>query len=164
MKVLKNKKIRLIWSILCQSSSIDQETNSVSIFNSVEQLKIKFDIPKDVELRKKLEEGSEKQRLTTPVRVEIITLLQKLDNKKENKSEIEISFIDPKGEELLKQSHPVVIPADKQRFRDRVKFNGLPITESGEYIFKLKIKENGEEDYEELDLLPLQVTIDNILR
>jgi hypothetical protein len=164
MKESKQKSIKFIWSVLCQSSSIDVDSNSVSIFNTVEEIKASFNSPKDDDLRKEIEKELEKPSLVIPVQLQIVTLLQKTAENTQINGEIEVEFMNPEGKSIFKTSHPLTIPVDKKRLRDRMKINGLTITTGGEYSFKVRIKENRESAFEEFTTLPLDVMINRSIQ
>jgi len=75
-----NKKIEHIWSVLCSNSSVDIDTNSLSIFNVVEQLNIQS-IPKVVSLHNNNSSPKEagQESSVIPVTFEIVSLFQRQD-------------------------------------------------------------------------------------
>jgi len=59
--------IKHVWSILCEKSILDQETNNVSITNAIEQL--------NLSLKGKPDKLSLKKGIYIPFNLEIVTFL-----------------------------------------------------------------------------------------
>lgn len=131
-----------IWSIICSLSSIDVDSNNFSLFNCLEQINIPpFKDDKDNII---------------PLIFEVISLWRGNENE-EFKGEILLEIDDPNGKKLKEFQLNPVKQKGKKRLRTRIKIKGLPFTEIGEYIFKLKIRNNNHEDYHIACELPLEI-------
>ncbi len=107
MKKIDNFGIKHIWTILCSNSSIDQNTNNVSLFNVIEQVELQaFD-------KKKI---NEKQEKGIPLNCELISLWNRKDNAKKGYEE-KVEFVDPAGAILNTIETPLKIPDNIQSFR-----------------------------------------------
>ncbi|MEK7518011.1 MAG: hypothetical protein AAB583_05700, partial [Patescibacteria group bacterium] len=53
----------------------------------------------------------------------------------------------------------IEIPKTSRRHRSRMKITGMPLTKQGDYIFQVKIKEEGADDFRLVSELPLEVKI-----
>lgn len=139
----KNFKHR--WSILCQSSNIDKESNNLSIFNILEELRV-------------TPPNQNAKEIIVRIPLQLITLWEKQTEKETARSKVEIELFDPKGNALQKVSYALSTP--KKRIRFVVRMDGIKVTESGEYIFKIKIGDSETDRFEEVGEVPLQVAID----
>lgn len=155
----EKQKIKHIWSILCKSSSTDSQSNSLSLFNTIEQI----NVTPALEERKKIEEGVEKV-ISVSFPFELITLWKKTVENEKADAEVEIELFDPKGKSVTKVPYTLSIPQDKKRMRFRAGFMGLNIPMGGEYSFKVRIKEQGCSTFEEVVDLPLDVVIKTPVR
>ena len=142
--------IKHIWSVLCKSSVIDQDDKNISIHGVLEQLNVSL-VPKDP--TRKLD------KIGIPLNYEIVSLWQKDKEAQIAKGEIKYIFIDPNGKELLKNTQIMEIPKVSRRFRSRMKISGLPITINGDYLFQIRLKEKGFNEFKLVSELPLEIEI-----
>ena len=151
----KNKqKIKHIWTVLCGASSVDKDSNQISLINVIEELTLSS-IP---QVSKKEINVNNKGTFGIPVQFEIVVFLQRMDNPNEDLTvDIEIDSVDPKGKVL--KSFPYLLPFQKgfKRIRFRIKMNGLQYNSPGEYHFRIKLKE--EDKFIEVASLPLDLKI-----
>lgn len=129
-------KIQHIWSILSESSVIDQDTNNVSLINIVEELQVT--LPKG-----KVLSASNNVNLVS-MKCELVSLWKSLEVGKEHVMEIKVSLYDPSNKQVLNEEPALKLHFQKgiERFRSRVRFDALPITTPGTYTFKLYAKDN----------------------
>lgn len=152
MQENKQKSIKHLWSILCQSSSIDAQSNILSLFNVVEQIVV--DLTPEI-----TDSNAGKERpVAVAFRFEIVSLWQKIGEANKNNT-VEIEFLDPMGISLMKTDYSLQIPQDKKRIRHSMKVNGLKVTIDGEYTFKIRIKESDQKEFYEVAELSLDVII-----
>ncbi|MBI2123728.1 MAG: hypothetical protein HYU04_00540 [Candidatus Wildermuthbacteria bacterium] len=143
MKQSQNFKHR--WSILCRGSSIDKESNNLSIFNVLEELRI---TPPNEKIKER--------EIFIQLPLQIVTLWERRGEDKTT-SEVEIELFDPIGKALQKISYPLSTP--QKRIRSVVNTNGIKVTESGEYLFKVKMRNDKTDRFEEVEEIPLQIAI-----
>jgi len=118
------------WSIICQESIIDQETNRISLINNLEQLNLsKENFGKDL-----------------PISFEVISYFTEVETSKEKEIETLIKVVDPQNNQIKEIKPPKVkVPEKFGRFRLRNKIHGMPISTPGMYKFLLSIKvDNGK--------------------
>jgi len=119
-------EIKQIWSILCESSVIDQETNISSKDKIVSNI------------------GSKK---LIPIKCELVSMFERSNAKDAILVEAKVSLFDPDNKELVSKE-PIIVPLKfekgKERIRSRIKFSALPITLPGLYKFKLYFQEGKE--------------------
>jgi hypothetical protein len=131
--------INHIWSVICENSSIDNESNKVSLFNVLESLTI-F--------------GIQDQVIGIPLRFEVLTLWERTEE-----TPIEgvtrLIQIKPNGE----PSKPLEIKIDlsKSHFhRTRISIQGFSLSGPGRYVFQIQYKE-GEADWQQAAELPVLI-------
>lgn len=142
MNSKKNFKHR--WSILCQSSNIDRESNNLSIFNILEELRV-------------TPPSQDAKQIVVRMPVQLITLWEKQTAKGTATSNVAIELVDPKGNILPTVSYVLATPQKRLRFV--VNMDGIKVTESGEYMFKIRIRNDEKDIFEEVGEVPLQVAI-----
>lgn len=132
--------IEHIWSILCSRSVIDSETNNVSIQNIIEQIVIKA-------------EPTENGFL--PIDIELITLWGREETDKAEEGIEKVTFVTPSGKsEVISETNIDLTKAE--RHRQRLKLQGLPISESGRYYFKVETK-NDDGNWIQVSSIPLKI-------
>lgn len=129
-----------IWSVLCARSIIDSETNNVSIQDVVEQITINA-------------EPAENGFLPFPL--ELITLWGRKESNNPTKGIERVTFVTPSGKSQVVSEAEIDL-SNAERHRHRVKFQGLPISESGKYYFKVEFKNNNNE-WQQVSAIPLKV-------
>ncbi|HAT68128.1 MAG: hypothetical protein A2481_00560 [Candidatus Yonathbacteria bacterium RIFOXYC2_FULL_47_9] len=154
MNEKENNKIEHLWSVLCETALIDNETNNISLLNIVEQLSISS-VPQVAPVSK---EGTT-EISTIPIKFEIVSFFQR---RGVNTSNLEVdatlTFLDPKNKIIKDGQFKILFPKGMKRLRFRTKMNGLPVTTPGEYRFLLKIKEG--KDFHEISSLPVDIKIE----
>lgn len=137
-----------IWTVLCQKSSIDIETNLLSLFNCVEELSLIIDKTK-----------APKGDLVIPIEFQLVSFWTVENSNKDNVLEMKGELIDPNGKTLNKFENKFNIKKGVLRFRNRTNFQGLPITEAGRYIIRMMQKNEGKKEFEIVTELPLDIKI-----
>ncbi len=152
-----NQSYRHIWSILCQSSSIDRDTNRLSLSNVLEEITLK-QLGDQAAMKEKDTLHSQKPT-GIPFDFEIVSVLERLDDKDKGPltKEAELEFIDPQGNSLLKKNFEMNFLKGFKRLRYRIKMNGLQITINGTYQFSLRMRESKDSSFEEVAKLPLDI-------
>ena len=120
-----------IWSVICERSVIDKDTNSISLFNSLEELNINYSG----------EEKLEKTKIKNiPISFEIASLWFDENIEKDRKFEIILEILDPDNKITNKSAQECAMEKGKKRLRTIAKLNGLGITGSGLYKIIIKYK------------------------
>ncbi len=158
MKENKQKYIKHIWSVLCQSSVTDVASNSMSLFNTIEQFTIDIVLPKDPIELKKFEEDSKKM-LSVQTQFEIVTLWQRAVLGKGMDGDVEMELIDPKDVSLMKMTYSLHFSEDKKRMRHRMVIAGINVTVGGEYTFRIRLREPEQTAFADVVDIPLDVII-----
>ena len=151
---ISNNRINHHWTILCGSSSVDQQTNNLSLFNLIDQVSLNI---KREDWEKAMSEG--KKGFLARTQFEIITLWEKGDLEDEISAEAEIRLIDPKGNVLHKQPYQFNFAKQVKRHRQRLTWNGMKLTQAGIYTFSINIKLPNSNEFEEVGTVRLLVNI-----
>ncbi len=154
MKTTNKKNIIQTWGIACGSASIDQENNSLSLFNVIEEITIDKKGIQDNQNDNK-ESGS----FTIQLPIEIILMLAKNRLGQTAVAELRIDFLDPEGKSLQNMQMGIEIKKEHKRLRFRVKMNGIKISSSGDYVFRISTKETHEETFGSIGEIPLEIRI-----
>ncbi len=136
-----------IWAIICEKSSIDSQTNLLSLFNCIEEIKIEID----------KEKMPESDKLVVPINLQVISLWLVKDFTKENSSEIKLEFIDPKGKVLNEFINVLQVKPGEKRMRNIANIQGLQITEEGRYYYRISQKKSNK--FIEVVKLPLDINL-----
>lgn len=151
MPQTRASKIRHIWSVLCQKSSIDVDSNNVSLFNVVEEVQVNF--------QGTLNKTPDKP-ITLPLAFELVTLWEYLGpNKNSINVDVEVQIADPFGRQVSHNISSITIPSDKSRVRQVTKFTALPVTVSGRYTVSLKAKLSTDNMMSVVAEIPVQVLL-----
>jgi hypothetical protein len=118
-----------IWSILCQSSSIDYETSAVSLFDCIEEIRLETD-------------KIDKEGINLPANFQLVMAWQIEDKDKD--LDIKIELIDPKGKKLKEFTNTYKVEQVSKRMRIRLAINGMQITGEGDHVFKISSKKGGK--------------------
>jgi hypothetical protein len=142
------KKVTHLWSILCAGSSLDKESNNLTLYNVIEQLTISR--PKTV---------AENTPIQLPLYMELITTWKKIFPEDFVESEIKIDIVAPNGKILSEINYNFEIPKDKQRHRQITKMSGFAVTDAGEYLFRIHARETKKDNFVSVGEVPLLVVV-----
>lgn len=146
---MDTKKIQHLMTTICQSSAVDTDTNSLSLFNIIEEINVNLK-----PLNNQLIDQKEKKSIPFPF--ELVSVWTKLIDG-DVSSEIKFSLIDPLGEVIQEIPHNLEIKSTHQRMRIRIKVNGIVVTKPGQYFYLVELKsKNG---FTEVSKIPLTIKI-----
>jgi hypothetical protein len=128
-----------VWSIICTQTIIDQETNNISLLNAIESLTIS-DNPKP---------GG-----VLPIHIELVTLWIRKEATHTVEGEYRVNFVAPSGKSLIEEIIKIDL-SKRERTRNRIIFQGLPLEESGRYCFN--VEQNANDDWIRVATIPLIV-------
>lgn len=146
-------KIKHIWSVLCQDSTLNQDDNVISLNKVLEALSIDL-TPFKTSIGKPLPE-----KINLPLNYEIVSFWLKDKIEELAKGEIEYMLISPEKKELMKVAQKIEIPVSTKRLRSRMKIAGISLTKAGDYMLQVRIKEDGANAFRLVAELPLEVKI-----
>lgn len=148
------EKITLVWSLLCSNSTVDNTTNNFSLFNLIEQINVNINKEAYEEHLKKKTNG-----FMINIPIDLVSRFKKNSPEKPELFDFQIQFINPKGEILLKLEHTIDFKKGLKNMRVKNSIQKLPVRESGEYAFLLKIRDVGDGLFIEVGKIPLEINV-----
>ena len=152
MKQIKtNKKIKNLWSLICKTSSVDVTTNTISLFNLIEELGLEKNKIEDTLIGHK--------NVFVPFTFQIITLWERGVDQKDSELEadMKLELLDPAGEKLQEHISRLKFQDKKARLRAVIDTNGLKVNKPGLYKYYVGVKTDEEKDFEHVTEIPLQI-------
>ncbi len=143
-------KIEHLWTIICGSSSVDTDTNSLSLFNIIEEITIQNVPGQSMNL-------NDKKGIPIPFEVVSCILRSQESDGKSIFVDLKIDFLDPDNKILQTVNSKVEIKSQHSRLRVRIKANGITITKPGIYNLLVSMKEDSEKELKEVIKVPLIV-------
>lgn len=134
-----------IWSVLCQRSSIDFETNLVSLFECIEEINLVFNNTKD----------ANNEKIVIPVNWQLVNYW--IVDGGEGSLEIKIDFVNPEGNVFSSYENKIELQNNIKRFRSRTNINGFEVAKSGRYKLVISYKKEGE--YVKVSEIPVDINI-----
>jgi len=134
-----------IWSVLCQRSSIDFETNLVSLFECIEEINLVFNNTKD----------ANNEKMVIPVNWQLVNYW--IVDGGEGSLEIKIDFVNPEGNVFSSYENKIDLQNNIKRFRSRTNINGFEVAKSGRYKLMISYKKEGS--YEKVSEIPVDINI-----
>lgn len=154
----KQTKIKHIWTVIADSYVVDQQTNNLSIHKVLEQLVVTLS-PQD---QKNWEENKVVlNKFPIIFSFEVISLWNKVSPDSNPTGVVEIELIDPAGLTMQKANFDLQFEEDKLRTRSIAHSPVINISTSGQYLFKISLKETGVEKFLGVAEIPLEVKIEN---
>jgi hypothetical protein len=152
-----SKNIKHAWSVLTQASVIDQQTNNISMQNIVEQLQV--NVSEKSSAAFKLEHPEVGNVLPINFPMQVISLWRSINPNVIPGGDVEIGVFDTIGDLVQKIEFKLQFEAGKGRMRTIISIPTVNITDTGLYLFKVKIKEDGEDDFTEVAEIPFEVVV-----
>ncbi len=123
-----------IWSTIFTRAVVDSNTNSLSLFDCIEEITVNFSKAEDLSQPKK----------NIPINFSIISLWSDENISEKRKFDHSIELVDPQGNKINEFMNTPVFEAGKKRLRTITQMNGLGITSEGEYTIVVKYKMGGD--------------------
>lgn len=139
-----------IWSIACHNSVIDQDTNSLSIFESLECINVSYRDKIDL-----------KEIKIIPISFQIASLWIDKNTKTDRKFDLLVEVLDWQGKSIKQFNQECVIPTKIERLRAITKISGFGVTNQGEYTLVVKYKEN-KKLYKIVSEIPIDIKFSKI--
>ena len=155
----ENQKINLVLGVICSSSSVDQNTNNMSLHNIFDELTLgNLQTPQlTPEQYKEISAGKPKV-MAVPFPHEIVTVWSNSTAKK-TQAEMTIELIDP-SENILAKHNPAVFFEDKKpKMRFFIKIQTIFVTKPGLYRYRISLKTSTDKVPMEVVTLPIEIRI-----
>jgi hypothetical protein len=123
-----------IWSVIFNRAVVDENTNSMSLFDCVEEITVNFSKPEEISAPQK----------NIPINFTIISLWSDNNVSKDRKFEYLLEIIDPQDKKINEFTNFPIIEKGKKRLRTIVQMNGMGITSEGEYTLVVKYKKDSD--------------------
>ena len=137
--------IRHVWSVLCQSSSIDNETNHISLFDVLDSLTIY---------------GNPKEEITIPLKVDVVCLWVRADEETPCRGTMRLSYLKPAGKSFDPIEAEINL-IDVMFFRNRLHVEMLSLAGPGIYKFCVELKDEVDDSWNKVAELPFIVKYEN---
>lgn len=134
-----------VWSVLCARSVTDNRTNTVSLFNVLEQIQI-------ASVQGVLAPG------LLPAAIELVSLWTRSEPGQPARGSGRIEVVLPDGSVAVEQAFDVDL-SGFERLRTQAALSAIPIVGPGRYVFRISKQLQGEEDWVEVARIPLQIDI-----
>ena len=152
--------MKVLWAVLCQSSSVDRESNNVSLFNVLEEVRLPASVPEMTG-----EPGLTEGALGALGQFQLVILVARSDEGVAEKIRARVRVFPPMAEDPIVTSEFDVDMSEYLRVRQRVNFPGIPASRqhgpvAGTYDFVIDSR-RGDQQWEEMARVPLRVAVDN---
>lgn len=149
--------VHCVRGLICSLSSVDQERNNISLFNVIEQISVSKDF-----FLEQVKHSKNGNHLLFPIQIEIVLLLRRVlqlaISEGEISTDLKLTLIDPRGQNVQTLILPVLLKKDKRRAHVRIKIDSLPFTVPGDYFYKVEVRVVGKNDFEDTNaVIPLEV-------
>jgi len=155
---MQNNNVKLIWAVLCQESSIDTNTNNISLFKVLEEIKFGIKMEDMNELQNNPNFDSAKP-IILPFTSQLVILWKNLSKNPDLKFPVKIILKDPNEKIIQETINDGVFQKGKERLRVVTAFKGFPLTKAGEYTYYIMTKQTKSADFKEIDSIPIKVNI-----
>jgi hypothetical protein len=129
------------WSVLCQRSLFDQNTNNVSLIDVIER--VQFNAPQELDYM--------------PFRFDLVSLWSRTDLEKPEKSNGRLEIIYAKNGEILHTLEYTIDLTETPRARGQATLRKLPFVGNGLYKFVVSIWEDETQTWQRVASVPLEV-------
>lgn len=140
--------INHVWTVLCQGSSIDEETNTPSLFQILEHITIMADDPCP-------------EDLIIPIQFEIFSLWVRQNQIIPARGKARVFYCYP-NQSCSKTAQFDLDLSSKIFHRTRVKSQGIKVSGSGVYYFYVEMQMDGEEEWHRIATLPILVDVNTL--
>lgn len=151
--------MRHIWSVLCQKSIINQETNNLTLVELIEQVEISSAKPENLSLSvaavQPVQHGTRPDYVT--MRLELVTLWARDEETKGEKGRARVRLLSPAKSQIFEEFYEVNL-IQAPRFRQRNAMMGFPMgSETGEFVFHTEYYDEENDEYCEVAKTPLVI-------
>jgi len=129
------------WTVVCSKSSVDNQSNNISLFEILEQINLAGSVPSDAVL---------------PMSFDIVSLWYRIADGLDQASG-RVLLVDPANVERPLGEFTVDLNTNP-RMRTIHRVNGLPINGRGTYFFRIELRRGDEWNIEAS--IPLQVDVE----
>lgn len=133
-----------VWTVVCSRAVIDRESNNVSLQNVLEQVTIATEpMPKTL----------------MPLPFDVVTLWARADPDQPCSGRMRLTLVFPSGGTFEAPLEAEIDLSKVERNRQRFRFPGLPMAESGRHIFRVELIQNDQLDWHQVASVPLTIIL-----
>lgn len=121
-----------IWSVIFNRAVVDSNSNSISLFDGVDEITVNFS---------SLEE-MQKSTKNIPIHFTVVSLWKDDDISRARRFDCVIELLDPNNKKIAEFTNSPIFDQGKKKLRTITEMNGMTVTEEGEYNLVVKYKEN----------------------
>jgi len=130
-----------VWTVACSRAVIDQASNNLSLEGVLEQLTI---------TGKPLPDGF----LALPF--DVATLWARSNPAVPEKARMRLSLLAPSGKEHTVKEFDIDLTT-AERYRALLKFNAIPVSESGRHVFRVDLQQDPEANWKLVASIPITI-------
>ncbi len=138
-----------IWSVLCQRSIVDPQSNNVSIIDVFEALEVDINPVPNIK-------AQDNPEFNIPIQYQVVSLWARTDAKTAE-GQVRITLVSPDGKEKILVDSELKFPSDKRRMRSINQIQELPVNQNGVYHFIIELKQ--EAKFQKEADIPLEVKL-----
>lgn len=140
-----------VWSVLCQRSVVDQNTNSISLFDSLEEITV---VSKKEDIKSK--------SIKIDLNYDIVSFIIRDNFNLTEIGKLSIDFINPQKKFVQKFVQKFEMKKGIKRIRVQIKISGMTFVAEGRYIFRISLYSIKDKKYKKAVDLPLDVIIKSL--
>lgn len=134
--------IEHVWTVVCSRVVVDKESNNLSIQNVLERVTI---------------QGEPMPETLLPMPFEVVTMWTRTDPDKPARGSMRMQMLFPSGE-VFETREADITMLKHLTYRIKNLFSGLPIAEAGRHLFTVELRNEGEEKWRQVAVVPLMIT------
>ena len=143
------------WTIFCVSSSVDEKTNNISLFNIVENMGVEIVLDEEQSKNQK-----EKGWYSVPLNLELISRFHKEKTGRGLIFDLQYEILDPDQNMIGKKfGSTLKFGKDHDNLRMRNKLGVFPLTKSGLYKILVSIKDVGSTEFRMIGEMSFKVDL-----
>lgn len=139
--------MNVLWALLCDGSSIDRDSNRITIFNVLEEVQVGLTPPQ--------EPG---QTAIIPMKYQMVTQFARSHEQTAERSIIRLRIVGPDNDELASNEFEVDL-SRHLRLRHKNNFRQLPVGQTGYYRYVLESRSNSN-SWDLMFEVPLRVVLE----
>ena len=150
--------MKVLWSILCSGTSIDRETNNISLFNVIEQVKATAVFASSDQVGSPPKKTDDLLHVVSALSMRFVTLWARTDPDTPESGQGRHKLVPPSGEPAVTNPYKIDLTKFK-RTRVMSNFPGLPSRGPGQYVLAVEW-EQAKGHWETLFELPIEVDVE----
>jgi len=135
--------IEHVWTAVCSNVVIDRESNNASLHNVIDQLNVCGHIAPSTLLG---------------IPFEIISLWLRSDPQQAATGQARVTLMAPSGRSLGSVEYPINL-TEFERYRGVVRTQGLPVEGPGRYRYRVELRVDPENEWQQVAAVPLTVLV-----